>query len=190
MYNIVNMMITYDSTRAVTVTRKSDREYWIKMYCLETAEQTFEEKVGGQETDYIKLKDVEQSLSGQRFAVVYNNDGVFYLRTFGRITREDVDIQVDEVDLNAIAGLDDHTMCVDSFPDPYAVCCFITDELVFVSVFHNPTLTHCHFVWDSRSRKVVGEVCKRTIGRSQRNFPYKAFYNDEKHEVYVFYRQG
>lgn len=92
MYNIVQMLITYDSTRAVTVTRKSDREYWIKMYCLEMAELTFEEKVGGQPTDYIKLKDVEQSLSGLRFAVVYNNDGVFYLRSFGRTTRTESEI--------------------------------------------------------------------------------------------------
>ena len=96
----------------------------------------------------------------------------------------------EEVDLNALAGLDDHTMCVASFPDPYAACAFITDELLFVCLFHSPTLTHCHFVWDSRSKKLVGQVSKQTVGTSQRNFPYKAFYNDEKHELYVFYRQG
>jgi hypothetical protein len=30
MYPIVNVMITYDSTRAITVTKKDDHECWIK----------------------------------------------------------------------------------------------------------------------------------------------------------------
>jgi len=36
MYPIVNVMISYDSTRAITVTKKDDHECWIKMYDLET----------------------------------------------------------------------------------------------------------------------------------------------------------
>ena len=35
MYPIVSMLITYDSTRALTVTKKDDRYYYIKMYDLE-----------------------------------------------------------------------------------------------------------------------------------------------------------
>ena len=38
MYPIVSMIITYDSTRAVTVTKKDDQEYYVKMYDLETYE--------------------------------------------------------------------------------------------------------------------------------------------------------
>ena len=38
MYPIVNVMITYDSTKALTVTKKDNREFWIKMYDLETYE--------------------------------------------------------------------------------------------------------------------------------------------------------
>ena len=41
------MIITYDSTRAVTVTKKDDRESFIKMYDLNTNELTFEEQIGG-----------------------------------------------------------------------------------------------------------------------------------------------
>jgi len=47
MYPIVSMIINYDSTRAVTVTKKDDRTCYIKMYDLETYEMTFEEKIGG-----------------------------------------------------------------------------------------------------------------------------------------------
>jgi len=40
-------MITYDSQRAVTVSKKSEQEYYVHMYDLETYEQVFEEKIGG-----------------------------------------------------------------------------------------------------------------------------------------------
>ena len=58
MYPIVSMLITYDSSRAVTVTKKDDRTYFIKMYGLESYEMTFEEKIGGAPNSYIKLKEV------------------------------------------------------------------------------------------------------------------------------------
>lgn len=59
MYPIVNMSLSFDSTKAITVTKKSDRECYIKMYDLETYEMTFEEKIGGEKGDYIKIKEVE-----------------------------------------------------------------------------------------------------------------------------------
>lgn len=43
-----NCMITYDSKRAVIVSKKDEREYAIEMFDLETYEQTFMEKIGGQ----------------------------------------------------------------------------------------------------------------------------------------------
>ena len=42
-YPIVSMIITYDSTKAITVTKKNDREYWVRQYDLESYERTFEE---------------------------------------------------------------------------------------------------------------------------------------------------
>lgn len=42
-YPIVTMAISYDSTRAITVTKKDDKESYIKMYDLNTCELTFEE---------------------------------------------------------------------------------------------------------------------------------------------------
>ena len=61
MYNIISMIINYDSTRAVTVTKKDDRTYFIKMYDLETYQMTFEEKIGGGPNQYIKMKEVQQN---------------------------------------------------------------------------------------------------------------------------------
>ena len=82
MYPICSMIITLDSTKAVTVTKKDDTEYYIKQYDLESYEMTFEEKIGGN-NGYIKAKDVEQSPSGKKYAIIYNDDGQFYLRYFG-----------------------------------------------------------------------------------------------------------
>ena len=46
-YPLVTMSISFDSTRAITVTKKDDRESYIKMYDLNTSELTFEEQIGG-----------------------------------------------------------------------------------------------------------------------------------------------
>jgi hypothetical protein len=57
---IVSMIITYDSSKAITVTKRSDQEYYVKQYDLETYELTFEERIGNDSRQhYIKLKEVE-----------------------------------------------------------------------------------------------------------------------------------
>lgn len=81
-------------------------------------------------------------------------------------------------------------MAISGFPDPYITCCFVDDELIFVNLFYNYTLTHYHFIYNIETKQVVGEIVKFNLDCSKKNFPYKCFYNDEKHEVYSFYRQG
>lgn len=58
-FPILTCMISYDSKRTVQVQKKGEREYRIQMFDLESYEMTFDEAVGGQETDYIKIKDIE-----------------------------------------------------------------------------------------------------------------------------------
>ena len=59
MYPIVSCIITFNSKLAITVTKRNDREYYVKHYSLDRYKQTFEEKVGGKPDSYIKLKEVE-----------------------------------------------------------------------------------------------------------------------------------
>jgi hypothetical protein len=59
MFPILSMLITYDSTKALTVTKEDDRNYYIKMYDLEAYDMSFEEKIGGTADSYIKFKEVE-----------------------------------------------------------------------------------------------------------------------------------
>ena len=79
-------MITLDSSRAITVQKRNDREYYVNQYDLTSPklECTFQEQYGSKETYYIKMKDVEQNSTGDKFAACYIDDGVFKLRVFGK----------------------------------------------------------------------------------------------------------
>ena len=191
MYPICSVMISYDSTRAITVTKRNEKEYYIKMYDLESYEMTFEEKIGGNPDNYIKLKEVEQNAKGSLYAVAYFDDGKFRLRNFGKTTRTEDEITSNELDINKLLSLDDWTMAIQGFPDPYVTCCFLDDDRIFVNLFYNPTLTHYHFIYNIKSKSVDGKVVSKVIdSSSKKNFPYKCFYNEELDEIYSFYRQG
>jgi len=190
MYSICSAIITYDSTKVVTVTKRNDSEYYVKQYDLETYEMTFEEKLGGNKGQYIKLKEVEQSPDGKSYAICYNDDGKFFMRTFAKVTRSETDIKNDELDINKLCGINNYTMCNQSFPDPFITCCFIDSNRVFVNLFHNFDLKHIHFIWDIKAKKIIGKMVEKVIDCTKKNFPYKCFYNEEKNEIYSFYRQG
>ena len=55
---IISMIINYDSTRAITVTKQNERTYYIKMYDLEEYHMTFEEMIGGGPNQFIKCKEI------------------------------------------------------------------------------------------------------------------------------------
>ena len=189
MYPIVSMIISYDSTRAVTITKKDDRTCFVKMYGLETNEMTFEEKIGGGPNSYIKLKEIQQNASGTEFALVYFDDGKFYLRNFKKTTRTKEEILENEVDINKVLGINDYTMANECFPEPYVTCCFVNDDHVFIDVFYNYKLTHYHFIWDLRLRRMVGKRGKmHLVDSNKANFPYACFYSEERDEIYSFYR--
>jgi hypothetical protein len=195
------MGISYDSTRAITVCKCSDQLSVVNMYSLSEQTMSFEENIGGGPNQAIKVKEVEQNAAGNFYAVVYMDDGKFRLRTFGKTTRTQEEIDANEVEFNGLLGLDDYTMANADFPDPFITCCFISDEKIFVNLFHNYSLTHYHFIWDLKKRRLIGKpsinkkgqdsaVSKKICDCNTKNFPYKCFYNEEKNQVYSFYRQG
>lgn len=85
------------------------------MFSLETYEETFTEKVGGKDDSYIKLKDIEQNEIGDQYACVYFNDGLWILRTFGKLNRSQEEIKANEVVFNHVLGLDTYTMANEAF---------------------------------------------------------------------------
>ena len=187
MYPIVSCIITYDSKSVITVTKRSDRESMVKQYSLETYKMTFEEKIGGKPNDYIKIKEVEQNNTGNKFCICYLNDGVFKLRNFGQDNRSQEEIDQNEFNINDELKINNYTMPNQNFADPYIVQCFINDNMIFCCLFHNHSLTHHHFFYNVKERKVTGHQ-QTKLDTNNKNFPYKCFYNPDMNEVYVFYR--
>lgn len=156
-YPIVTCMISYNSKYAITVTKKDDTEYYVKMYDLDTYEQPFVEMIGGHGT-YIKLKEVEQNNAGDYFAIAYFDDGNFKVRTFGDKLRTDDEIASEELDVNKEFNLDNHTMPIDNFPDPFITCTFVTDKLLFANLYHTPTRTHHSFVYNIQTKAISSKI--------------------------------
>ena len=87
-------------------------------------------------------------------------------------------------------------MPINNFHEPFIACCFVSDTKIFVAFFHTPYLTHHHFVWDFEQKVIIGRknISNSSISMeldcSVRNFPIKCFFNENRNEIYVFYRQG
>lgn len=191
-YPIICCTITYDSALVITITSKSDSEYYIKMYDLVNFEMVFEEKIGGKPEQYIKCKEIEQNGDGTQYALAYYDDGKFRIRTFGRNQRTEDEIVVEEFDVNTALGIDDHTMVNSGFDDPFINIEFVTDDRLFVNLFHNETITHYHFLYDIQNKRILDEVSTsiKFENSSKQNFPQKCFYNDDRSEFYAFYQEG
>jgi hypothetical protein len=178
-YPIISMIITYTfPPSTITVIKKNDREYWIKQYSLETYKLSFEEKLGGKENSYIKFKEVEQSPSGDFYCAAYLDDGIFKIRTFGQTTRTQEEIDAEEFNVNEHLQIDNYTMPIQNFPDPFITCAVINKECIFVNFFHNATLTHHHFFYWPKKREITSHTTVK-LDSNNKNFPYRCFYNPD-----------
>lgn len=81
-------------------------------------------------------------------------------------------------------------MPIHGFADPFIVCCFISDDRIFIALFYNQSLTHYHFIYDIKKRRIEGHIFTKQMECTKKNFPQKCFYNSLDNMVHVFYRQG
>ena len=58
LYPVVNCVMAYDSSVVIVVSAKNHYECWVKMYDLESHVEVFQEKIGGNPDQYIKIKYV------------------------------------------------------------------------------------------------------------------------------------
>ena len=103
------------------------------------------------------MKEVSQNATGTKYSMCYFDDGKFLMRTFGRSERTEEEILKNEVCFNDLLGINDHTMPVSNFPDPFITSCFIDDNLIFVQLCYSPTMTHYHFFWDIEKHAMRGK---------------------------------
>lgn len=150
MHPIVSMIITYDSRRAITVTKVSDKKYQVTQYSLRGGFNVlFSEIYGGKPNSYIKMKDVEQNSKGDKFCAAYYDNGHFFLRMFGTQSRSQEEIDKSEFNINEALQINNYTAPISGFCDPYITAAFVNDRKVFVNLFHNHQLLHYHFFYDS-----------------------------------------
>ena len=64
------------------------------------------------------------------------DDGYFKLRTFGTTTRTEEEIAETELDINKALDLNNHTIPIYNFPDPFITCCFVHDDWIYVNLYH------------------------------------------------------
>ena len=160
-------------------------------YNLETTKLTFREKFGGKANSYIKMQEIVQNDKGDFYAVAYFDYGRFRIRTFGKETRESKTIREEEFDINSALGINKETIPNSGNSDPFINIDFIDDQSMFVSLFHNKSLTHWHFIYNFREKKIQGEPVSFVMEKSSKeNYPINSYYNNKKKEFYVFYREG
>jgi len=61
----------------------------------------------------------------------------------------------------------------EELPDPFINCAFISDERIFVALYHGYSRTHYHFVWNT-TKKAMEEVVAVEVkleDSSTKNFP-------------------
>lgn len=135
---------------------------------------------------YIKAKEIRQTNDGKTFHICYNDNGQFYMRVFnknGKILKEDVNF-------NKLLKLKDYTVGINGFSDPFITSDFISEDHIFVNLFDTLTFTHYHFIYAVREQQLISNPIEFPMPEEPKNFPYKTFYNNAEHEIYIIYRHA
>ena len=64
------------------------------------------------------------------------DDGKFFLRIFGFEQRSIDQIEREELNINDTFDIDDYSIAITDFPDPFITCTFISDSRVYVNFFY------------------------------------------------------
>ena len=87
-------------------------------------------------------------------------------------------------------GIDDGTRPYYGLPVPMINADFIADNLIFVSVFHRPTMTHNHMMFNYVKKEVVGGPVSISMSGQPLNFPHDVYYDHRRDLIHCFFRKG
>jgi hypothetical protein len=111
---------------------------------------SFYEEFGDGKTTFVKVNEVARDESG-RMAIAYIENGEFKIRLFKdfiKASRTKEEIEAEEISLNDLVGIDCSTMPNQEYSYPFISIVFIDKDKLFVSLFHNVSMTHYHFIYD------------------------------------------
>jgi hypothetical protein len=115
---------------------------------------------------------IEQNQAGDLFATAYMDDGKWYLLVFN------ANEEIDRFSINDAFNIDNNTIPIAGFAQPFATCCFLNDNTIYYNFFYKDTKMHYHFTYDPFEKKVLQNLHSFVIEDcTSKNFPQKLFFN-------------
>lgn len=118
--NVVSMVMSYDSKITVAITTTTPEKFMVQAFGLKDHTMKFEKTFEG---EYLRMNLVDQDITGQKFAVSYQDNGRFKIAMF---TQQGEDI--DHIDVNDILDLDTESKALSGFYEPLITVFFVPDS--------------------------------------------------------------
>jgi len=127
-FDVVTIIITYDSQYCVAIVRNGDAQYDLQSYSLRTFKSHFKRSYDG---DFLKMALIEQTLTGKTFCIAYQDNGEFFISFVDQKGEE-----LDNFNVTEYLGIDNTSLPLADFYEPRIAVSFIEDDNVMVSVYH------------------------------------------------------
>jgi hypothetical protein len=75
-FDVVTIIITYDSQYCVALVRNGDAQYDLQAYSLRTFKSHFNRSYDG---EFLKMALIEQTISGEIFCIAYQDNGEYFV---------------------------------------------------------------------------------------------------------------
>lgn len=92
------------------------------------------------------------------------------------------------INLNTLLNIDTSTTTIYGMPDPFINACFVSEDTIFVNLYHKESMKHYHCLIDIDSGCLKGDPIKISLSGSPLNFPHDNFFDNRRKKVYIFYR--
>jgi hypothetical protein len=128
--------------------KEDDSTFIVNQYSIENYETLNHLEIRG---EFIKANKIEQNEAGNLFCVAYIDNGLWRFVVFNK------NEVVTDFDVNTEFNIDNYTVPIMGFSQPFASCCFLSNNNIFFNFFYRPTKTHNHFVFNPFKNKIVKE---------------------------------
>jgi hypothetical protein len=130
-YEVLHVIVTNNAKRVVVVMKKNERMSFVHQYCNKHFVVEFEESFGddhGDDTNFLKMYNVEQNFQGEKFAVPFLHNGLFRVKIFDYYK-----VIGQELNINEILGMRTMTLPLDNMNYPFIACTFVKSTRIFIN---------------------------------------------------------
>ena len=148
--SIVSLIINYPPTRIIALMQASNQLWKLSQYDLNSNKLITEHAIEG---TYILSQTIKQDTTGTRFGLTYLDDGEFHFMMC------DLEDKLFDFNINKHFGIDNETMPIKGFYNPFVLFCFIDNcTKAFITFFQRKNLTQYHFMFDIKAQKPCSEL--------------------------------